>query len=70
MKNYILITNLANILPIKYVFSSKLFIAYYKKIVKKITYYIVAKRYFNLIIDKTSNICKEQRQNLSIIIKD
>lgn len=47
-------------LPIKHTFSGKLFIAYYKKIVKKITHCIAAKRYFNFIIDKTSNICKEQ----------
>lgn len=60
MKNYIFITNLANILPIRYTFSNELFIAYYKKIVKKIKYCIAAKRYFNFIINKTSNICKKQ----------
>lgn len=59
IKNYIFIANSANMPSTKRTLSSKLFIAYYKKTVKKITSYITAKRYLNFTTDETSNIHKE-----------
>lgn len=46
--------------PTRYALSDKLFIAYYKKTIKKITPYIIIKRYLNFIIDKFCNIHKKQ----------
>lgn len=47
-------------LPIRYALNSKLLIAYYKKIVKKIIPCIAVKKYLNFTTDKTFNIYKEQ----------
>lgn len=59
MKNYIFTANSANMLPTRYVLSSELFIACYKKIVKKVIPCIITKRFLNFTTNETFYICKE-----------
>lgn len=59
IKDYIFIINLANILLIRYIFNNDLFIAYNRKKIQKIIFYIIIKRYLNFIIDKIFNIYKK-----------
>lgn len=70
MKDYILTVNLVNMPPTRSTLSSELFIAYYKKMVKKIAPCIAIKRYFNFTTNKIFNIRKKQVQNLCVVIED
>lgn len=70
IKDYILITNPANMPSTRRALSGELLIACYDKTVKKITPRIASERYLNFTTDETSNIHKEWVQNLCVVIQD
>ncbi len=69
MRDYILKANPAKIPPGRRILSGGLLIAFYEKTIQKVIPRITAERYLNFTTDETSNIRKEQVQNLCVVIQ-